>query len=83
MGTEKGFRRAQRALRIGARGCSCGRERRCLANEGHLDQASETRQGRKAEEFGYLCKLPGFGGGETVFGRRPCRWCSQGCLGLV
>ena len=74
MGTEQGFCGAQRALRIGARGCSCGRERRCLADEGHLDQASETRQGRKAEEFGYLCKLQGFRRGETLFCRCFCRW---------
>lgn len=66
MGKEQGLSSwAQCALKICARGCSCGWESRCLAHEGHLDQASEKSQGRKAEEFGYLCKLQG-----VRFGRR-------------
>lgn len=71
MGRERGSSRALRVLRICARGCSCGWARRCPADEGHLDQAAEKSQGRKAEELRHLCKLKGFRLRET--------WCC-GCL---
>lgn len=82
MGKEQGLSSwAQRALRICARGCSCGWESRCLAHEGHLDQASEKSQGRKAEEFGYLCKLQGVRLGRRYFVFALLLW--RGLLYLV